>query len=125
MGRSRRVALAIAMLLAAGLIADEGPAPKATIALTGATIRTQTEAGDFVGTIVLRDGKIVELGPAVKPPAGASVIDVSGCVITPGLIDAHGTLGLNSGAAAEGGREASLDILDAVDPFSDDWWAGA
>src|SRR5262245_45551506 len=125
MGSARRVALAIVPLLAAGLTLGDAPAPNATIALTGATIRTQTEAGDFVGTIVIKDGKIVELGPKVQPPAGAKVIDVAGCTITPGLIDAHGALGLNQAAAGESGREAALDILDAVDPFSDDWRAAA
>src|SRR5262249_58516948 len=125
MGLARFAALAFALILAAGLTAGDAPAPTATLALTGATIRTQTDAGDFVGTIVIKDGKIVELGPKVQPPAGARVIDVAGCTITPGFIDAHGALGLNPAAAAEGGRDAALDILDAVDPFSDDWRAAA
>ena len=30
-------------------------------------------------------------------------------------------LGLNPAAAGETGRDATLDILDAVDPFSEDW----
>src|SRR5262249_56930948 len=87
----------------------------------GAPIRTQTEARDFVGTIVIRDGKIVAIGPKLAVQAGSRLIDASGCVITPGLIDARGTLGLHPAAATEGGRDGVLDILDAVDPFSDDW----
>src|SRR5262249_43333372 len=37
------------------------------------------------------------------------------------LIDARGALGLNPAAAREGGRDATLNVLDAVDPFADDW----
>src|SRR5206468_3076573 len=65
--------------------------------------------------------KIVAVGTNVQLPPGAKVVDVSKCVITPGLIDAHGALGLNPAAANEGGREATLNSLDAVDPFADDW----
>lgn len=110
---------ALSPFLAGSLIADE-PKP-ATLVITGGLIRTQTEAGEFVGTIVIRDGKIVAVGRDVAVPAGATVIEASKCVITPGLIDAHGTLGLNPAALNESGREAALNILDAVDPFSGDW----
>jgi imidazolonepropionase-like amidohydrolase len=125
MVRTRCAGIGVVLLVAAALTAGEAPAPHETLVLSGATIRTMTDAGDFVGTVVIRDGKIVALGPKVQAPAGANVINVGGCTITPGLIDAHGSLGLNPGAASESGRDASLDILDAVDPFSDDWHAAA
>src|SRR5262249_55676139 len=100
----------------------EPPArPAPSLVLTGALIRTQTDAGDFVGTIVIRDGNIVAIGPKLAVQAGATIIDATGGVITPGLIDAHGTLRLPPTALSEGGRDGVLDILDAVDPFSDDW----
>jgi imidazolonepropionase-like amidohydrolase len=111
-----------ALALTAGLIAADGDAPDTkSLALKDALIRTQTEAGDFVGTVLIRDGKIAAVGLQVEVPADATVVDVSRCVITPGLIDAHGTLGLNAAAARESGRDATLSILDAVDPFADDW----
>jgi imidazolonepropionase-like amidohydrolase len=99
------------------------PAPEngGALALVGATIRTQTDAGDFVGTVVIAGGKVVAVGPDVPVPGGARRIDLRGHVITPGLIDARSTLGLNPAAAKEGGRDADLNILDAVDPFAEDW----
>src|SRR6266851_1713154 len=118
MVRTRLLALGLALTLAAYVLAVDPPNSPRTIALTGALIHTQTDAGDFVGTIVIRDGKIIAVGPDAAFPPDAKVIDAAKCVITPGLIDAHGTLGLNSSAAAEGGRDATLNILDAVDPFS-------
>jgi imidazolonepropionase-like amidohydrolase len=122
MDLTRKIVLGLFLGLAAVAIADDHPAETNSIlALTGGTVRTQTEAGDFVGTIIIRGGEVVEVGPKVRPPAGSKIIDVTGCVITPGLIDAHGTLGLHASSIAEAGRDASLDILDAVDPYSDDW----
>jgi imidazolonepropionase-like amidohydrolase len=39
--------------------------------------------------ILVKDGKIAEVGPAVKIPTGAEVIDLSGAWVMPGLMDAH------------------------------------
>ena len=40
-------------------------------------------------TILVRDGKIAEIGPDVAVPAGARVVDLTGHAVLPGLIDAH------------------------------------
>jgi imidazolonepropionase-like amidohydrolase len=46
------------------------------------------------GTVVVRDGKIVAVGPAASTtvPAGAQQIDVATATIMPGLVNAHGHL---------------------------------
>ena len=46
-------------------------------------------------TIVMRDGRIADIGPQVRPPAGATVVDARGKFITPGIINAHGHVGEN------------------------------
>lgn len=46
--------------------------------------------------ILVRDGKIVEVGPGVSIPAGASVIDLSQSWLMPGLMDAHVHLTLDA-----------------------------
>lgn len=118
--------------IAVGLVYISGPAsadtdanapapPPQPIALVGALIRTQTDAGDFVGTIVIKDRQIVAMGANVTPPADARRIDVANHVITPGLIDARSVLWLNASAAREAGRDASLNIIDGIDPYAEDW----
>ena len=46
------------------------------------------------GTVLIRDGVIVEAGPDVKIPADARVWDLAGKTIYPGFIDAYSRLGL-------------------------------
>jgi imidazolonepropionase-like amidohydrolase len=71
------------------------PALAETVAITGARIETVSAAGEIAaGVIVIKDGKIVAVGPSVPVPAGARVIDAAGKVVTPGLIAPSTNLGL-------------------------------
>lgn len=66
--------------------------PTGVIALTGAKVITMK--GDEVledAAVVITENRITAIGPraAVAIPKGATVVDVSGKTIIPGLIDAH------------------------------------
>jgi imidazolonepropionase-like amidohydrolase len=50
------------------------------------------------GEVLVQGGRIVEVGSAVKRPAGAEVIDLGDRTLMPGLIDAHVHLFLHPGA---------------------------
>ena len=49
--------------------------------------------------LVVQDGKILVVGPAATTaiPKDATVVDLTGRTIMPGLVNAHGHLGLTSG----------------------------
>ena len=68
------------------------PDPKAlprTFAVTGGTILTASPQGTIThGTIVVKDGKIVSVGPG-PAPAGVAIVNAEGQFITPGLIEAY------------------------------------
>lgn len=84
-----------ALLLPFALLCG-GTAEASTWAIVHARILSSGEAGDVPsGTIVVRDGKIVYVGPDIEPPAGATVIDGTGKVVTPGLIETDTPLGLS------------------------------
>jgi len=67
------------------------PVPPAgrLVAITNATIMTATHGTIPRGTILVRDGKIADVGPNVVVPPDAQVIDAQGRWVTPGIIDEH------------------------------------
>ncbi|URW74649.1 amidohydrolase family protein [Sphingomonas donggukensis] len=67
---------------------------RGVVALTGARVVTMAnDAGGIIddATIVIDGDRIAAVGPraSVSVPAGATVIDVAGKTIIPGLVDAH------------------------------------
>jgi imidazolonepropionase-like amidohydrolase len=54
-------------------------------------------------TIVIRDGLITAVGPAVTTPADARIVDGSGLTVYPGLIDALSSLGVPAPRQQGGG----------------------
>ena len=80
----------LTLLLVPGLAACSKPGTGKTV-WTGATVLTGTGASIANAVIIVADGHIEALGPAeeVRVPRGASVRDVAGRWIIPGLIDSH------------------------------------
>src|SRR5258708_39949838 len=84
---SKRMRYAIFLVLAASVSASAQ-----TIALSHANVIDGTGAAPVRdATIVISGGRITAVGPAdkVKAPAGAQVIDLTGKIIIPGIINAH------------------------------------
>jgi len=71
-------------------LAAERDIPQGTVVLRGA--RTLTMKGHEIienADIVIRNNRIVSVGPRGADPAGARVIDVAGKTIIPGFVDTH------------------------------------
>jgi imidazolonepropionase-like amidohydrolase len=64
------------------------------IAIVGAKIVPVTGPVIESGTILIKDGHIVQLGASVPVPAGAKVIEAKGLTAYPGMIDSYSWLGL-------------------------------
>jgi len=58
--------------------------------------------------ILIRDGVIAAVGTGLEPPEGAEVIDLSGCLVTPGLVNTHHHLYQSLTRAVPGGQDALL-----------------
>lgn len=100
-----------------------GPAANdKVLALKGARILTSAGQNYDSGTIVIKSGKILEISENPRIPSGAEVIDLAGCLITPGLIDAHSHLGLGPSGGVTEDNEMSdpvtpqLRIIDSIHP---------
>ena len=85
---------------------------------------------DQIGGLLVRDGRIADLGPALGRPEGAITIDAQGAVLCPGLVDMRAELGEPGGefretiasaaiAAAAGGI-TTLAALPDTEPAIDD-----
>ena len=94
------------------------PLPYGSTLLTGATILTgageQLDAAD----VLLRDGKIVEVGANLAAD-DAAVVDASGKWITPGVIDVHSHLGVYPSPSTE----SHADGNEATSPNTAEVWA--
>jgi imidazolonepropionase-like amidohydrolase len=82
-------ALLCILFAAASLRAQTPPDTGATVIRAGRVF--DSERGLVTGPqeILVRNGTIRAIGPTVRAPEGARVIDLSGATVLPGLIDAH------------------------------------
>ncbi|HHW19227.1 MAG TPA: amidohydrolase [Firmicutes bacterium] len=106
------------------------------LAIINGKVHTVTSGVIENGVILVEDGKIKAVGKDLKVPEGAEVIDATGKVVTPGLIDAHSHLavfGEPSVFANADGNEMSdpvtpqlrgMDSLNPQDPAIPDVLSG-
>jgi len=99
------------------------------LAIKGGKILTITDGVIEGGTILIDGGKIVKVGKRIKVPEEAEVIDVTGKVVMPGLIDAHCHIGIieeKIGWAGGDGNEMTdpatphMRALDAIKANADE-----
>jgi imidazolonepropionase-like amidohydrolase len=91
--------------------------PSAVILIQNATILTASHGTIERGSILIRDGKIAEVGGSVKAPKDAQVIDAAGQFVMPGIIDCHSHIAID-GSVNEGSVSVSsmADIADVLNP---------
>jgi len=104
------------LLLAA--LAALAPLCAETIVIQNANVMTVTK-GTFKGSILIRDGKIVEAGEKVMVPEGATKIDAANQYVMPGIIDCHSHIavdgGVNEGTVAVSSMVNIRDVLNPED----------
>jgi len=109
------------MMLLTFLLFDFSAAQQQTHVFQGAEILPVS--GDPIpnGVLVVKNGKIESVGPegSVSIPSGAVVIDASGKVIMPGLVDPHSHIGEGDGGDRSAAMHPDVRIMDTIDPRSD------
>jgi len=105
----------IAISLAVAATPDVAP----VILIQNATVLTVTKGTIEHGSVLIKDGKIAEVGTDIKAPSGAQVIDGTGMFVTPGIIDCHSHIAVD-GSVNEGSISVSsiANIAEVID--SDD-----
>jgi dihydroorotase len=101
-----------------------------TILLKGGRVLDPSQGLDReVGDVLVVDGRIEHAGESVSAPDGAEVLDVGGCIVSPGFIDVHchlrepgredvETVATGARAAAAGGFTA-VCAMPNTDPVTD------
>ena len=98
------------------------PLPRRDTYIAHATILDGAGGKIDDGSILLRDGKIAELGDNLTAPAGAAVIDAHYRWITPGIVDIHSHLGDFAAPLTLQDLKVS-DVNEATDPDTAQVWA--
>jgi imidazolonepropionase-like amidohydrolase len=115
------------LLLAAACVARLAASDADTFLLRGGTVHPASGPEVAGASVLVRDGRIAEIGVKVAAPKGVRVVDVKGLHVYPGMIDAATQLGLTEiGAVAEtndinelGIFKPHLRALTAVNPASE------
>jgi imidazolonepropionase-like amidohydrolase len=98
------LALSLASLLGADVLAIRA----------GRLIDPDTGSSRPNQIILVEDGKFKEIGPDVKIPAGAEIIDLSQDSVLPGLVDAHNHLALTYKRDPENNVYYLTSVLDST-----------
>lgn len=116
--RIRKALACFSILFApAALAAANPPDAPAAMVIQNATILTVSHGTIEHGSILIKDGKIAEVGQSVKAPSGAQVIDASGQYVMPGIIDCHSHIAVD-GSVNEGSISVSsiVNIAEVLNP---------
>lgn len=102
-----------------------------TIAITGGTVYPVSGPRIENGTVVIQNGRVLAVGASVPIPAGAERVDATGKWVTPGLINAATSLGLDEAggpqfsggyndtrAAGTKGISAAFNAWEGINPAS-------
>src|SRR5690348_6643838 len=107
--------LAVTASLAAQTATSQtGPTVGPDMLIRNGTILTVTHGAIQNGSVLVHNGKIVQIGTNISAPAGATIIDAGGKFVMPGIIDCHSHLALDSDVnEATSPITPSMNMLDA------------
>ena len=99
-----------------------------TTIIQNAMIHDAVSDAAWPGDLLIENGKLAAVGPALQAPEGAQAVDASGLHAWPGLVEAHGHIGLDGWAVGYEGRDYNeyndpvtpqLRAIDAINPFDE------
>lgn len=117
------------LLAAAAAALACAPAAAQTIAITGGTVHPISGPPIQNGTVIIQNGRIAAVGAGIAVPAGATRIDATGKVVTPGLFESSTNMALVEVEAVgttndyrfqddEDQVAAAFNVADGINPRS-------
>ncbi len=99
---------------------DKGPYREDAVTLIkNATVMTASHGTMENASVLIRDGKIAEVGTDVQAPSGAHVVDGTGMFVIPGIIDCHSHIAadaINEGSVNVSAMVTIHDVINPNDP---------
>jgi imidazolonepropionase-like amidohydrolase len=103
------------------------PPSAPSVLIKNGRVFTLAAQGTINGDVLIQGGKIVQVGPNLTAPPGATVVDAHGKAVTPGLMASWTQLGIeevqlvsetNDTAPNQALDSAAFDVADALNPSS-------
>lgn len=90
---------------------------KGNMLIRNGTVLTVTKGTLASTDVLVKDGKIAQIGKNLTAPAGVKTIDASGLFVMPGIVDAHSHIALDD--INEGTNAVTPEVWtgDALNPF--------
>lgn len=104
----------VAFLLSGGLIAQD----MGDILIQNGTVLTVTNGIKENTDVLIRNGKIQQIGVDLTAPSNVKVVDAEGMYVMPGIIDAHSHIGIDAVNEATNPVTAEVFVGDAINPMS-------
>ncbi len=104
------------LLLAVPARAQQGP-ETGSLLIRNATVLTVTNGTMANTDILVRDGKIAQIGQGLSAPRGVETLDATGRYVMPGIVDAHSHIAISNVNEATSPVTAEVGVGDVLDPF--------
>lgn len=107
------ISLKILFLITVGLYAQD----RGTLLVRGGTVITVTRGTLEETDVLIRDGKIAQIGKDITAPANSQIVDATGLFVMPGIIDAHSHAALDAINEATSPVTAEVQTGDVLNPY--------
>jgi imidazolonepropionase-like amidohydrolase len=99
----------------AGAVQAQGD--RGNMLIKNGTVLTITKGTLENTDVLVKDGKISQIGKNIAAPSGYKVVDATGMFVMPGIIDAHSHIALDAINEATSPVTAEVWVGDALDPM--------
>lgn len=112
----KKLLLLSLVLLARPAVAQDADRPD-DLLITNATVLTVTRGTLENTDVLVRDGKIAEVGTDLRAPGGVATFDAAGMFVMPGIIDAHSHIAITDVNELTNPITPEVSVGDVLNPF--------
>jgi len=99
------------------LAARHDASVRGSMLIRNATVLTVTNGTLEESDILVRDGRIAQIGKGLATPVGGETIDATGMYVMPGIIDAHSHIAISDINEWTNPVTAEVSVGDVIDPY--------